>query len=157
MKKYILLLAAALFITTGCDHQTPVNSPETGATVAKDYSLELSIVRSGVSFACTTALNVAVSSQDRINKADMIYACAKAIRTLAGGNVPTPVEVAAVITLWMPDKAHWANLASSISRVYAGAFSNLHGNPLLAVKFLEQIALGCEESAGSVIRSVTGI
>ena len=112
----------------------------------------LPFVRPAVSLACTGVLNLGLDGQDRIDKANMVYAVAKAVRTLSSGAVPSPKDLAAVIDLWMPDKSHWSKLSTTISGVYAGAFKQLQGNPLLAVQLLEQIAQGCEESASEITK-----
>ena len=112
----------------------------------------LPFVRPAVSLACTGVLNLALDGQDRIEKANMVFAVAKAVRTLSSGTVPSPSDLASVIDLWMPDKSHWSKLSTTISGVYAGAFKQLQGNPLLAVQLLEQIAQGCEDSAGAITK-----
>lgn len=122
------------------------------ATSSFQASDALPFVRPAVSLACTGVLNLALDGQDRIDKANMVYAVAKAVRTLSGGTVPTPSDLAKVIDLWMPDKSHWSKLSTTISGVYSGAFSKLQGNPLLAVQILEQIAQGCEDSAGAITK-----
>jgi hypothetical protein len=110
----------------------------------------LPLIRPAVSVACNGVLQLATSGQDKIDKANMVYACAKAVRTLASGSVPKPNDLKAVIDLWMPKLDHWANLSTTISGLYAGEFSQLQGNPQLAVEILEQISLGCEDAAGTV-------
>lgn len=137
----VAVLGLFLFGAQGC---STVQNFET--------SEALPFVRPAVSLACTGVLNLALDGQDRIDKANMVYAVAHAVRSLSGGKVPTPSELADVIDLWMPDKSHWSKLSTTISGVYSGAFSKLQGNPLLAVQILEQIALGCEESAGAITK-----
>ena len=125
-----------------------------GCSTVQNFEVSdaLPFVRPAVSLACAGVLNLALDGQDRIDKANMVYAVAHAVRSLSGGTVPTPSELSDVIDLWMPDKSHWSKLSTTISGVYSGAFSKLQGNPLLAVQILEQIALGCEDSARAITK-----
>ena len=114
------------------------------------YDRVLPFVRPAVSLTCSAVLNVALSAEDAKDKANYIYSVATAVRSLSTGVVPSVEQVENVINLWSPDKAHWAKLSKSISSVYGGVFAKIKDEPKLAIQVLEQIALGCEDSAGAI-------
>lgn len=147
----ICLMGSILFLSTGCVHQVDsastqpavVQTPE--AIVAK-YSIYATM---SAQVGCSITLSFAVSDKDRVDKANIVYSIAHAIRTLSGGEV-TPEALRGVIVLWAPDKAHWADLADSIKDSYAIVYTRyLKGNVYLTAKFLEALALGCEAAANT--------
>lgn len=142
----ILLIAVLpLFFLTGC-----ATGPVTGEQVTSTVEKAVPYIRPAAALVCSSVLNLAVSDSDRVEKANYIYAVAKAVNSLAGGQVPTKDQLESTIKLWAPDKAHWASLANSIASVYGGVYSQVKGNPKLALEVLEAIAAGCEDAAGVV-------
>jgi len=138
------ILSLGLF---GCATQvatdTPPPTPESIVLKYADYA------KLSAKVACSLTLQLAVSDKDRVDKANIVYSIAHAIRSLSGGDV-TPEALAGVIVLWAPDKAHWADLAGAVKDNYATLYATyLHGNPYLIAKFLEALALGCEQAASN--------
>ena len=156
----VAALSALIIGFQGCAHQgvssddpqnVATNKPViTADSVRNAVHVSIPYIRPPVFLACSGVLNFALSDTDRIDKANLIYSVAMAVRSLCTGVVPEPAEVKNVIALWMPEKTHWANLATTISGFYSGLFEQLKGDPLLAVQVLEQIARGCEDAAGAV-------
>lgn len=109
----------------------------------------LDYVEPAFEFAASTAINAAISPEDRVDKANMIYASAKALRTLSGGEV-TKDSVKDVLDLWLPSKSHWSDFAGTASNLWAPVYAKLKGNPKLIAEYLEKAALGIERAAGKV-------
>lgn len=138
--RLMLIASLAIFGLSACATTTGTPSAiEQGLPFARGLS----------SLACSATLQLAVSDEDRVDKANYVYSIAKCVRTLAGGTVPTREDLEAAINLWSPEKAHWASLSKSIGSIYESAYSQLKDNPKLAVEFIEALALGCEDAAGS--------
>lgn len=102
-----------------------------------------------VDAATSAVLQYAVSPSDRVEKANMIYASAHALRTLSGGEV-TPEAIKNILDIWLPNKAHWSSYASAISGLYAQEYAKVQGNPKEIAKLVEQFALGIENAAARV-------
>jgi hypothetical protein len=132
-------LAALLGLVCGCA------TVRDGADAAKPY------LSTGADLACSAVLQLAVSDGDRVEKAKYIYSVAACVRSLSGGNVPTPAELGSAIALWAPEKSHWADLASTLQSIYGDQFNRIDGDPRLALEVLEQIARGCELAASRII------
>lgn len=123
----------------------------TGNDVRQGVEQAIPFVRPAAALTCGAVLSLAVSDDDRVAKANQIYGIAKAMRTLMGGAVPTPSDLAAVIEQWAPDKVHWSNLATSISSIYGGLYAQVKGDPKLAMQVLEALAAGAEDGASGFI------
>ncbi len=95
----------------------------------------------------SAVLQKAVSPEDRIAKANEIYAAAKAVRTLSGGEI-TKDAVEDVLKIWLPEKAHWSDFSTSASSLYAGYYAQLKGDPKAMAEAVEQMAQGFENVAG---------
>lgn len=96
---------------------------------------------------CSNTLTFAVQDKDRVEVANYLYAVAHIVRTLSGGTVPTPTEMQSAISLVTPDAKKWATLGTSLGAIWGGAFVQIHGNPALALKYIEAIATNCERAA----------
>lgn len=96
----------------------------------------------------TIVLQKAVSADDRVDKANMVYAAAHALRTLVN---PTEEEVKKVLLQWLPDKAHWEILADGVARYWSRFEESWRGDARTATNALEQLALGFEDAANAII------
>jgi hypothetical protein len=150
MNKIKIILTAVLTVSllTGCATTQQNSKP---ISQSKSAQSVLASAKSASFFASLAVLKLAVNDSDRVKKAEYIYGIARGVRTLAGGTVPTAQELKDTISLWSPDKVHWANLADGISDIYSLAFDEyVKGDAKYAFQLLEQIALGLEKAAGSV-------
>lgn len=139
MKKLLLIAVLGLAGCAGTNSTGPVTGDTTPGYMG--------YIEPATSLVCGAVMQLAVSPDDRVQKANMIAAIAHAVRSLSTGTVPTVQEVKDVITLWAPDKAHWADLSTSIGSVYAGVYNNIKGDPKVALQVLEKIAEGCEDAS----------
>jgi hypothetical protein len=98
--------------------------------------------------ACNLVLNNAVSEEDRVEKAKVIYALSFTIKTLSSGEVVLPEEFEEIVKLWTDDeKPHWVNLASVLTSLYKDAYVSFGDEPKKILSILEKIAVGCESAA----------
>jgi len=138
MKTIISLLAVTALVFTGCATLQPYATPDNA--------------RSAAALVCSNTITFAVNAADRVETANYVYSVAHAVRTLAGGKVPTPAELRAAIQVFTPNGANkWVQLQSGLSIVYGGLYSKLNGNPKIAAEYLEAIAAGCEDAASTWI------
>lgn len=101
----------------------------------------------------TEILQKAVSPSDRITKANLVYAAAKAVRTLVN---PTEAEVKAVLTQWLPAKTWWESLAEGAAAAWVHFEGTWSGNPKVATAALEQLAEGFEDAANTISPQLAG-
>jgi hypothetical protein len=113
--------------------------------------------RIAATIACTSTLTFAVKPADQPMVAAYIYSVAQAVRSLAGGTVPSPDQLTATISLFTKNASvgQWVNLSVAIQQIYSGLYSNLQGDPKLAAAYLEAIAAGCEDSAAPYVAHAT--
>ena len=76
-----------------------------------------------------------------------MYSSATALRTLAGGTVPTVEQMRETLATFTPESAKWADLAVSLSSVWSGVLPQLHGNVALAAAYIENMASHAESAA----------
>jgi hypothetical protein len=107
--------------------------------------------RSAAALVCSNTITFAVGADDRVETANYVYAVAHAVRTLAGGKVPTPVELQNAISAFTPNGSKWLQLRSGIAIIYGGLYAKLHGDPKLAATYLESVAAGCEDAANAYL------
>lgn len=122
----------------------------TGCATIKEVSTPAN-ARTATTLVCSNAIMFGVQEADRIDAANHVYAVAHAVRTLSGGKVPTQAELKAVIDLFTPNDQRWLNLATNVSSIWGAFWPRLHGNPALALQYLEAIAGGAEDAAFSFL------
>lgn len=99
-------------------------------------------------FAASKAIQYAVSPKDKAEVANYLCAVAVGLRSLASNNgVPTPELVNATIKTYLKPGSKWISLANDLASAYLVVYPTLHGKPGDAWKYLEAIAVGCEEGA----------
>ena len=96
--------------------------------------------------ATTAVLANAVSGDDALEKINMIYASAHALRSLSGGTINSEA-VSRILEIWLPSKAHWSKYADSVTKTYERYFALLNRDAKQAVIYVEQMALGIESAA----------
>lgn len=136
------LIAVALM--TGCSTTGQV-AVDTRAGVTKS----LPYLRPGAAIACSGALALATTGQDRADIAGDIYAISAVINSLAGGAAPTPGELQSAIALATPKSQEYALIASTITGLYAGVFPQIKGDPALALQVLQQLSAGAADAANA--------
>lgn len=153
MKKMIMmvLMCASIFLA-GCASTTTPNSNGT-PTVQTVIEGSIPFIRPVIAVTCTTVLNAALNSQDRIEKAKIINAISTSVASLAGGTVPTVEQLQTAITSVAPNtKTHWVTLSTSVTSIYASLYTQyIKGDVKMAVQVLQQIALGCTDATAPII------
>ncbi len=141
----LLILVAISFSLVGCATiPNGTSTPETSVTV-DDF---LPFVRPASAAAGSLVLQLAVSSEDRVEKANIIKKISDAVALLAANKALSPEIVKAAIVSVAPDKAQWTNLATTISALYATAATRyIKGDIAKGAQVLEQICLGFGDSA----------
>jgi hypothetical protein len=133
IKKTQILLLALCVALVSCQTLQDYATPENARTAA--------------ALACSNALTWGVAQADQVKVAGQIFSAAHAVRTLAGGHVPTVTELQSTLEMYLPNSGRYATLVTNLSGIYGGLFSRLQGNSKLAAEYLEAIAAGCEDSA----------
>lgn len=123
-----------------------------GCATVNDYATPSS-VRTATALACSNTIMFGVAEADRIEAAQYVFAVARAIRSLAGGNVPTAAELKAAIHAFTPADGKWTILATNIASIYAAIYPRIQGNGALALEYLEAVAAGCEDAASAFLPS----
>ena len=147
MKKImsILMIGVVLGLTPGCVTTSTDSQPK---TVTEIVESSIPYIEPAVFLITSNILQSAVSDADRVEKANYIYGVSLAVRSLSGGQMPPVAELENTINLWTPDKAHWAKYSTQIAGVYSTYYNKLENKDAkVALKVLEQIALGCEKAA----------
>lgn len=142
--RILSLICTAMLFQGGC------------ATTNVQSYLTPANARIAAAIACTGTLTVAVKPADRPEVAAYVYSVAQAVRSLAGGTVPTPEQLRATIALFTKnaDVGEWTILSTSIQGIYSGVFAQLQGNSKLASEYLEAIAAGAEDAAAPWVTPV---
>jgi len=133
LTQLIAIICACLLLQGGC--------ASTQQFVTTDNA------RTATSLVCSGIL---IEMKDPVRQqaaAKYVYSVATAVRTLSGGNVPTPEELNTVIRQFTPASSNWAFIAQAIGAVWANYYPQVKGNPKLALQYLEAIASGCETAA----------
>ena len=147
MKKFSVkllgLALAALIVFQGC-------------SIMEKDSFIIGLVAPSFDAATTAVLSKALDDKDALDKINMVYASAHALRTLSGGTINSEM-VRNILSIWLPSKKHWAEYADSITGTYEKYFSKLDGDPKLAVAYVEQLALGIESAATRAKKKLEGI
>lgn len=128
----VLIVCASLTIG-GCATVREYTTPENARTAA--------------ALLCANTLRLALTPEDRVQTANYIYATAHAVRTLSGGNVPTPAEFEAAIRVFTPNASKWTELANNLAAIYGALYPRIKGNSKVALDYLEAVAAGCEDAA----------
>lgn len=138
MKKLLLPIALAGLLFTGCETISVHDSVPFIAPVTKAVTI--------------AAINFTLDNEeDRREVADQMYAIAAGVRSLSGGEIPSPEAVNHAITSFGGSKSRYADLAQAVSGIYATYFKKLDGNAQEAFEVLEAIARGCEEAAAQIL------
>lgn len=129
------------FILAAC--LTPIGC----ATFFSGLQTSTAYLRTAGNILGTEVLQRAVSDSDRVTKANLVYAAAHAVRTLVN---PTPDQLKAVLTQWLPNKEWWGVLADGVAAAWIHFEDTWSGNPKTATNALEQLALGFEDAANAI-------
>lgn len=135
-------LCATLIFVTGCETLNKINSENSNVgKVVTDYIVYIKPV---VSTATAIVFNVAVSPQDRVDKALIINGYAVVIKKLAQGSTPTPKELSDALYNVSPDKKHWVMYIENISSLYTMLYDKIGGDAKLIPVVLGEIAAAVE-------------
>lgn len=143
--KTLVLIALSSLLLIGCTttggNNSDTNSAQTGVENALPY------IKPAVILACTVVLEQALSPEDRIEKAKMIYNVATVVESLTVGQTPTPEQLQKALSDHLPaEKTHWAKYIVAVKDIYAAQFAKLNNDAALAVKVLNAIASGCKDA-----------
>lgn len=144
MKKYLLILVAAIFFVPSCAVIDGVlDDPRT--TVEKS----LPYVSPASYFATQQVLSYSVDEEDRRKKAEVLYSIAGAVRSLSDGQVPTVQELENVIRLASPDKPHWIEFTAQLNEVYGNIYNEITNDQdkKLILDIIGELAEGIERAA----------
>ena len=137
-----LIISSTLIFATGCESLRKFNSENSNVgQVILDYIV---YVKPVVSTATSLVFNVAVSAQDRVDKAQIIYGYAVVIKKLAQGTTPTPQELSDALYNVSPSKKHWTMYVENISSLYSTLYGKLNGDAKLIPVILGEIAAAIE-------------
>lgn len=136
------LVCSTLFFVTGCEALRNFNNNTSNVgQVISDYIVYIKPV---VSTATSIVFNVAVSAQDRVDKAQIIYGYAIVIKRLSQGATPTPQELSDALYNVAPNKKHWVMYIENISSLYSTLYSKIGGDAKLIPVILGEIASAIE-------------
>lgn len=147
------LICATLIFVTGCQALRDFNSKESNVgRVVSDYIVYIKPV---VSTATSIVFNVAVSPQDRVDKAIIINGYAIVIKKLAQGTTPTPHELSEALYNVSPDKKHWVMYVENISSLYSMLYNKVGGDAKLIPVVLGEIAAAVEMATVQYLPTVS--
>lgn len=143
MKKLILslLLIVSLAGLPGCAFFENVSKP--GQTV-KDY---LPYIEPTVAIAASAVFSIAISGEDRVKKAQIVYGIADVVEVLSKGTALTPEQFEALLNEGVPKREQWASFAVSISSVYSSVYYRVSGDAKVVLDTLAAIASGLKKAA----------
>jgi len=147
MKKIIIsLILSSSILFSGC--------VTTGTSTAQGTIDQINpYLVTGASVAASAALAFGVSDSDRVIKAKSLYGMAAGLRSLSGGTVPTAEELKNTLNSFaISDGEVYANMAQSISNLYAKEFSKIQGDPKAALDVIEALAEGIEQGAAPFLK-----
>ena len=127
-----LITVACLLLQGGCQTTKDIATPA-------NVGISTGLLCSGV------LMSAPANKQAEI--AAYMYSTATALRTLAGGTVPTVEQMRETLATFTPESAKWADLAVALSSVWSGVLPQLHGNVALAAAYIEAMASHAESAA----------
>lgn len=152
--KNILPIALIPILLTACSTTNTGGDSGTGGTTSPSAGVQAALpyIAPAVTLACTVVLEQALSPEDRVEKAKMINHVATVVEGLTRGSTPTPEELKAALTDYLPqEKTHWVVYVNAVKDIYAAQFAKLNGDAKLAIDVLNAIAKGCKDATASYV------
>lgn len=139
MKRILLaaLIAGCLCFASACATIQQNATPATAQTAAY--------------LVCSNTIQLGAAEAERVAAANYVYAVAHAVRTLSGGNPPSPAELKTTLETFIPNGGKWSTLGVNVSSIWGAIYPRVGGNPKLSLDYLEAIARGCEEAAATFL------
>jgi hypothetical protein len=109
-------------------------------------------IGAGVLFASKTP-------EERVTRANYLYAAGTAVRSLSGGSAaPSVEELQAALNGFAPQSSDddWAQLIASISSLYSSVRPGIPPDTLAVLDALEQVAMGFEDAARPYVKKAGG-
>jgi len=149
----IFLPLALVTILAGCSTTNNNGGSDVGGTTpSQAVENALPYIAPAVTLACTVVLEQAVSPEDRVEKAKMIYHVATIVESLTRGATPTPDQLQKALVDYLPqDKTHWVKYITVVKDIYAAQFAKLDGDAKLGIDVLNAIAKGCKTATDEYV------